>query len=553
MGYWPSYDAISPECRSAYLSWLASGRSDPTADIGYVFLYFYGLERRAIMDLEGATESPEMAGIATELRRLLGIYGSNHSFDTYASTLLDLISSFVPADLSASAPVIDSSKGRNWALDVPLPIRLWLGQCVAAGKGIPADWALAYLRTHQGSGLRTAASRCSNEFDTLFQLRYRKQFGDGIVLKAPKSIVDINYRPASSGFMGQGKTRRFDGVPDVMRASGLINKLQELGSACSDALAAYSRFMGRPGIETSDERGASFPPGRAPTNAWWPPCAIDALRTWATTITRDGTDQTVAVADLVELWKPSRSEKLTRADAVSMATMLGEVRGWHRTAMSALGDVPASLGSSAVVFPLPTGAALAPSPHYAAASVLVYLCAVVASADGSVTDDERQQVAAQLKGTLELDASERRRLEALLSWLVVTKTGLSHVKKRLDVIGHSQRAAIGRLLVDIAAADGVITSEEILTLTKLYRLLELDEAEVYSAIHAIGSDETWVPWPVRMPEKASARWKFPPTEDERPSPVRLDPAKVRARLAETATVTAVLAGIFAEDAEVQFT
>ena len=40
MGYWPSYSSISPEARAAYLGWLSTGKSDPQADIGYVFLYF---------------------------------------------------------------------------------------------------------------------------------------------------------------------------------------------------------------------------------------------------------------------------------------------------------------------------------------------------------------------------------------------------------------------------------------------------------------------------------------------------------------------------------
>ncbi len=46
MPYWPSYARIPPRCRLAYLGWLASGRSDPAVGIGYVFLFFYGLERR---------------------------------------------------------------------------------------------------------------------------------------------------------------------------------------------------------------------------------------------------------------------------------------------------------------------------------------------------------------------------------------------------------------------------------------------------------------------------------------------------------------------------
>ncbi|MCL0859905.1 TerB N-terminal domain-containing protein, partial [Klebsiella pneumoniae] len=34
--YWPSFSSLSPEARGAYVSWLASDRSDPSCPIGYV-------------------------------------------------------------------------------------------------------------------------------------------------------------------------------------------------------------------------------------------------------------------------------------------------------------------------------------------------------------------------------------------------------------------------------------------------------------------------------------------------------------------------------------
>ena len=43
MGYWPYYSEISESCRGEYLDWLAAGCKDPDVNMGYVFLYFYGL------------------------------------------------------------------------------------------------------------------------------------------------------------------------------------------------------------------------------------------------------------------------------------------------------------------------------------------------------------------------------------------------------------------------------------------------------------------------------------------------------------------------------
>ena len=50
MDYWPNYSAIDSRSRATYLDWLSSGRSDTRYDAGYVFLYFYGLERRVFVD-----------------------------------------------------------------------------------------------------------------------------------------------------------------------------------------------------------------------------------------------------------------------------------------------------------------------------------------------------------------------------------------------------------------------------------------------------------------------------------------------------------------------
>ncbi len=47
LGYWPSFSSLSPEARGAYVSWLASDRSDPSCPIGYVFIYLYGTGKKS--------------------------------------------------------------------------------------------------------------------------------------------------------------------------------------------------------------------------------------------------------------------------------------------------------------------------------------------------------------------------------------------------------------------------------------------------------------------------------------------------------------------------
>ncbi|MDR1658434.1 MAG: TerB N-terminal domain-containing protein [Deltaproteobacteria bacterium] len=64
-----------------YLKWLATGRSDPKANIKYVYLFFYGLERRLFFDSQKHPVSKEeRLAINSEIRRLLSIYGDDSSF-----------------------------------------------------------------------------------------------------------------------------------------------------------------------------------------------------------------------------------------------------------------------------------------------------------------------------------------------------------------------------------------------------------------------------------------------------------------------------------------
>ena len=131
MPYWPSYAALTPRCRLAYLEWLAGDRSGRSAYIGYVFLYFYGLERRLLVD---GTTASESAAIVREVERLRAIYGSNGSFAGYSQRLLDAV------EIRRSLANPDQLEGYKPALDGPahnLPMRDRLAMASRVARGEP--------------------------------------------------------------------------------------------------------------------------------------------------------------------------------------------------------------------------------------------------------------------------------------------------------------------------------------------------------------------------------------------------------------------------------
>lgn len=539
MGYWPAYDRIPPECRAAFLSWVSSDRSDPSTYIGYVFLYFYGLERRVLLDAKLNAAHPDVPLIAMEVERLLSIYGSNGSFRRYGSDFLSLVESLSLASGELTHPNT-SWVSKSW--EVPLAVRVALGRYVAAGQPIPADWALALLRTHPEIHLRTPAVRCAEDFDELFLQRYSRKFGGGMIVKPPKATIHAAYHPASAGFGGVVQLR-LGALPDITKLVGPANKLRDIADECCDALDAYSRHLGKKPEAASSVVAIGLLPDELFIKHAGD--SLTELRSWLGQLLASDPHPEVLLDELVEHWAPGAPPKISRAGAISLTTLLSKLDVGMEPDVR-FGAVTPQPGSGIVLFEQRVGAPSSPSPEYATASVLVQLCAVVAGADGSAGDAERVRLAAQLETAFHLSEFERDRLNARLTWLVGTKAGLGGVKKRVETVPSSGRTAIGNLLVDIAAADGVVSPAEISALAKVFTVLGLDEGAAYSRIHALETDDIG-PVTVRTADASAQRWSIPAPESGHPVVLHLDPDKVKERLAATEEVAALLSGIFSED------
>jgi hypothetical protein len=200
MPYWPSYSTLHPAARAAYLRWLATGRRHPGVPIGYVFLFFYGLERRVLLDLPHLPDAQpiELTAIRAEVEELLRVYGENRSFAGYAQEFRDVLEmlSLLRRDVCAGPPPA-GHRGSPSAL-----LRLGLSGFATSGRPVPAEWALAWLES--GTDFRPGASvrRCEPEFGRLFHSRYVKRYGAGLVLRPVGREISLAYRPASAGFRG---------------------------------------------------------------------------------------------------------------------------------------------------------------------------------------------------------------------------------------------------------------------------------------------------------------------------------------------------------------
>ncbi len=547
MTYWPSYSEISPACRAGYLLWLASGREASAAYIGYVFLFFYGLERRLLRDQVLTTGGPERTLIAGEIERLIGVYGHNASFRRYAGRLLGLVRAIESWGEAERLPA-PTRAGETSEADAYV-VRAALGQILRAGRPVPPDWALAWLLHSPDVRLRTPATRCPAEFAALFSARYRERFGAGLAIRANRTALKFTYEPASSSFGGPVDIRPTPPVPDITALRVPVEKLVELAEECQSALDPYSRWLGRNPDAKDATPGLALLPREVLAEAR--PAGLRALSEWVESRLAAGSPALVDAQELLAHWPHGEAARLTKGETVALGQLLDKLRVGFEPDVR-FGGPALTADTPLVLFRLPDAETqVTPSGGYQAATVLLHLAVVVAAADGEAAPAEQRLVEEQLENALRLTAAERARLSAHLRWLIESEPGLAGMKRKLEPIGTVERRRIAEFVVAVAGADGRIDPAEVNALRKIYPLLGLAPDDVYGHINALASaGPALAPAPAREPvtvraaEPRAAGRPIPPP----PAPgLALDMKRVQQKLAETAAVSALLGSVFSED------
>lgn len=519
LGYWPSYSEIAPSARRAYLNWLADGRRNTEADIGYVFLFFYGLERRVLLDAPGnAVIAAELPFIARELERLLSIYADkSSSFRRYASELLDWISLGSAAAKLYERPIPALVK----SFELPLYMRLALGQTAVDNVPVPPELAVAWALLDPNISLRTPAKRCPDQFKALFKQRYEE--AGGFRLPRNRTRLKCVYRPASAAFRGSGEiSRAFGDIPDVTALTGPAKKLQDHVDIICKALDPYSRYLGKNADTATSLEGLLQLPATL-----WPANALGVLEALKS---RMGGGMIVI----------SFQELLSSLDAKSALTrekMLGFGRALESMNIGMEPDIlggakPPKADEKIVLFSMnPSDPISRATPSYQVAVLTLQLSAAVATADGQFTANEMNHLRTHILSWTHLSPVHHRRLLAHMRLLMLAPVSLTSLKKKLEPLDATARETLAAFMATVAQSDGTVSPDEVKMLEKVYKVLGVDPDKVFNAVHAVASGST--PMTSRPKEKVAG--------------FKLDPARIAALHQDTAKVSALLAGIFIDD------
>lgn len=535
MPYWPAYQAIQPVARRTYLGWLAGGRRDPDIGIGYVFLFFYGLERRLVVDGAGAEEETLIA----ELRRLIDIYGYNNSFSGYVTRLLDAVK--VRKQSGFARPAL--SNDTRDRLEMPLDLRAYLGWRLAAKEPLDPEDALAWVLGLPDTYLRVPAQRCFEELVQLWHMRFAERYPHGLKVTLPKTQLKVDYRAASGGWT---KPLRFVGpsgpLPDIAAITAPVAPLREMLASLTDELAAYSRLLGKnPEARGTIEATLLLPAElRAAAISGDITARVDAMmagRTAATVSSR----QLLDVLDI----SITDTDKIPAAQMNQVAALMDHL-GLGFEPDRRYGGSPLRLDGKALVFrALDGGPVDGGAPAFSAGRVMVEIAALAAGADQSVAQAEMDAVSAEIRGLPDLSVLERARLIAYASVLMRDpahqRTGLQKFKS----IDASAKQLALKTAMAAVMADGHASPAEVKFLERLSKAIGLPGDGVYSILHRSAAilDEPVAVEPAEQ-NRGVAIPQMPRAKAA--GGIEIDEVRLGRLRSETAAVSQLLAGIFVE-------
>lgn len=532
MGYWPSYSKISAEARRAYINWLTKGKKDPSADIGYVFLYFYGLERRIIVDYQLVPDGlTEVDDIVTELNDLLRIYGNrSNSFRNYATGLLDWIAIRFRDD-----PIYMTLREDQLLDEVrPQSIRLALGQAARDKVGLPAIVALHWARKEATGSWTKELANNPNEFTANFKRLYRDAYGEGPIIPCSGRDLKLVYNSASSSLRIRsvgGQSIDTSGISDIEIPKGTRRQiLRILNQSSSDSKFIRESGTGEP-ITTDLSTYTIALPNTELSKATLK--GIDALIEQA----RTG-PVVMSLESLID------KLCLTLTDTEDDFKLLSERLRKH--SLFILPDVlagsaaPGLIDNVVIYIAKPLTQSSQQSRKFRAANMALQLASAVAVSDGKFCDSEHKHLLGKIKDWSHLGTNQTIHLEAYLYYLRITPLKLNadrlnQIKKRIQLLDRASSRSIAQFIASVVPADGRVLPDEMQMLEKIYKLLELDPSLIYSDLHE-GAIFTTSPSSIQVtePKKSSS--------DE----LELDTTKIARLQKETDHGYELLASIFSD-------
>lgn len=243
LNHCPQYRWLSPDQRATYLAWLAAGRKDEapaSRELGYIFLFFYGLERRLLVE-----KAQDQEAVA-EIVRLIyhyGPYTRSKSLHNYGCQLIHFWGWKQGVEYYAQL--------LQWMKTLPVSLlgedewAIVLASHFLSSKPLPPELGYELVSRDPEARRSVVFSRFNEEFRALFSRRYLERFPGGLGLQSANRKAQL-YRPASPTLLLDGWHDGFSIlVPDVLGVQSQFKPLLGIWNSCVADLKNVSRAKGR--------------------------------------------------------------------------------------------------------------------------------------------------------------------------------------------------------------------------------------------------------------------------------------------------------------------
>jgi uncharacterized tellurite resistance protein B-like protein len=524
LGYWPNYGDLTPAQRGNYLSWLSSGRGH-CDELGYVFLYLYGLERYVYRDAEKDSKEKRnetLNFIVDEVQRLRTLFPESRSFDDYTNNLIDAIYvKFWSEKLTKRKGVFPTRS------PIAASHAIILQANSSQDEQLDADWALQWVLGF-GGVRRTTAVRENYAGDRAsFRHAYEQSTKGG--MKIPKCIRKagtLYFSPSSQGLgdaAGQEYPADWYSPLELKRPLG---KLEEIFREVAPSVRKLSKAIASKDVL---ELLNAWPRGMPTTYSSQLSTIVEKLQRVI------DTEKELRVSTLLQVFKQPATDKLTTTQVRKIASAL-ETCGYVIVPDPICTPVP--LKSTDLIVTYKGERLKGMSPEGGHVATAVQLGTMLALADGEAHEHEVEIIRKLVNS--HPNSSEREYLHHYAEWRLSQPASTAGLKQGIDQLNDTQKNDLSEMLIALARADGLLPKDEVKELEKLFKRLGLENGRVSEMLHSSATNNP-------VTEKPKNRVQ----ETDNKSAVAIDYEALKTHAASTREVQSVLSRIFEEEAEVE--
>lgn len=535
LGYYPSYDQISPDQRAKYLNWLSGDRKDVLDDIGYVFIFFYGLERRFLVE----NKDPNL--IVNEIIKLRKRYKISNSFLGYSGRFLVYI--LIRVGLEKVNPKTFKSILENTELlnfeEGYMVCLAWLG---IHQLSISSSLAFSLISYDPRVSKSVIPEQAPKQFRKLFQEKISKRFKDSVKLKVSKTTVKIGYHPSSSSLSFNFNGFNEVAIPNMLAIKQPFTTWLEIWNESIEELRPFCRKIKNIGTVDSREAFEALPDALRKENLH--PDSKKWEKVFSMNTDSNGF-AVIQVEKLASIHGIGKRDRLTKKQSLSLA-LTSEMVGFAIEPDVRIKNKPFLWEEPIALFRGKENEKLEVSSRYKSASLLLELGVAVAAADGQIDNEELGFIKHFLEGQFMLDKSEIFRLEGLKQVLIKEPPSLQGLGKKIkESLPENQTEKICQFLIGVAAADGKIDDDEIKLLKKVYKAFGLDTKKLIDFVEEARSklDEPVIVKPSNSRKEQGE--EIP--ERKEPGGISLNAERIKEILVDTREVSKLLAEVLYVD------